>query len=86
MRHLECARTRSDELLQGTKSLQTITATVNYGQDSGNPNRNRVRFSAKDIAGNLGMAEYAVRIDTTPPDDACERLVVRPCREYVDQR
>jgi len=55
----------------GTTAVQTITATnVPFNQDSLTTQRNKIKFSIQDMAGNIGISSvYVVSIDTTPPNN-----------------
>lgn len=55
----------------GTTVVQTITAAnVPFNQDSLTTQRNKIKFSIQDMAGNTGYSSvYVVSIDTTPPNN-----------------
>nr|MBC7245537.1 VCBS repeat-containing protein [Chloroflexota bacterium] len=55
----------------GTTAEQTITAaSVPFNQDSLTTQRNKIKFSIQDMAGNTGYSTvYGVSIDTTPPNN-----------------
>ncbi|MGB9578101.1 MAG: FG-GAP-like repeat-containing protein, partial [Halothiobacillaceae bacterium] len=55
----------------GTTAVQTITAAnVPFNQDSLTTQRNKIKFSIQDMAGNTGYSSaYVVSIDTTPPNN-----------------
>ena len=52
----------------GTMDPETISANVDFGQDSGPSNLNRIRFRIADLGGTFGVSGvYNVNIDSSPP-------------------